>query len=461
MTSYKVLFLPAAILLSVLCLGSSMQNEFADMESKSRIWTDWRGQKITAKWKYVSQEGDSVWLLQDGKSKVMQIPFSRLSEDDRKYISNTVQISKKLGYKWIDGVYMSTNEIREMNYVKKARSLVKEKSPKNRISFRVFQPLEYGALCTIGEKHDWGGYSYNGPIFYWNVGVKGLVANEETYTDKRLYWAGTFSYKTKIGDSNTVLWYVEDFDRAVYLVRGNFGLFITGDPRFSKFDEPPKATQPIPHENPPMPTTWGTGFFISTNGFIATNHHVVRGKSNFMIKYLNDDIPAKLIAVDSHTDLAILKVDCGEFPALPFSKSKTANLGQDIFVMGFPLHQSQGFSPKVTKGVISSLTGIHDDPTTYQIDASIQPGNSGGPVCDVHGNLLAIVVSSLNDKFFLQHHDVIPQNVNYAIKKSYLMAFLSTIPACIPLSDEGAFDHHSLEDAVKYVRFCIVHITAR
>ena len=434
------------------------------MEDKYRTWTDFRGNTIKAQWKSVSQDGNSVWLLQDGKKKPVCLLVSSLSADDQKYISDTLRISRKLGYQWIDGVYMSTNEIREMNFIKKARSIIYEKSPKDRISFRVFQVIKYGALCTIGEKREYG-YSYIGPQFFWNIGHDGMVANGETYENKRLYWAGTLTYDTVKGNSNTILRYVEDLSRAIYFVRGQLGLFIKDDSRFSVFDEP--ATPPnnsftpssTNHQSTSGVTFYGTGFFISTNGYIVTNHHVVRDKTHFSIKSSSGIFNAKRVANDTRIDLAVLKVD-GHFSALPFARQNIAKLGQDIFVMGFPLHRSQGFSPKVTKGVISSLNGLRDDPIAYQIDASIQPGNSGGPVCDSHGNLLAVVVSSLDDKYVFQHHGTIPQNVNYAIKKSYLSAFLSSIPDCATLPSIESQDFDSFEDAVKFVQQCIVLITA-
>ena len=76
----------------------------------------------------------------------------------------------------------------------------------------------------------------------------------------------------------------------------------------------------------------------------------------------------------------------------------------------------QGFSPKVTRGVISGETGFKGDVREYQIDASIQPGNSGGPLFNDSGELVGVVVATLRDG----------QVVNYAIKKAYLLAFLDS-----------------------------------
>ncbi len=439
----------------------AFSNEFSCMDAP-REWTDHKGIKLTASWEHVSQDGTVVWLGIKGK-KTLKLPVSRLSATDQLFVSSYIARLKSLGYVWNDGVWMSPSLVREINYVKRARSLVQEKSPRDLISFRVVQALSYGALCRIGEK---SAYSdtifYSGPLFYWNVGQKNLVANEEIYKNKQLYWAGTYQYETVKGTVNTVLWYVDDFNRAVYLVRGKFGFFDKGDSRFVDFDDSnaPPSTSGSPAEKPKddaVVSAYGSGFFISTNGFLVTNHHVVDGGKRFSILSDCGEFSAKLIAKDPNTDLAVLKVD-GSFTALSLSSDKNARLGQDIFVMGFPRPSDQGFAPKVTKGVISSLKGLQDNPTRYQIDASIQPGNSGGPVCDAHGNLVAVAVSSLSAKYFLKHEGSLPQNVNYAIKKSYLLAFLDSIPELANCHRIARADFSRFEDAVAFVQKCVVLI---
>ncbi len=100
-----------------------------------------------------------------------------------------------------------------------------------------------------------------------------------------------------------------------------------------------------------------------------------------------------------------------------------ANLGATIFTIGFPRPSLQGFSPKVTKGVISGLNGIKDDISQYQIDAAVQPGNSGGPLADENGNIVGVIVGKLNDSYLIKNHGSIAQNVNYAIKKHMYMHY--------------------------------------
>ena len=113
--------------------------------------------------------------------------------------------------------------------------------------------------------------------------------------------------------------------------------------------------------------------------------------------------------------------------------------------MGFPMPGLQGFSPKVTKGIISGTSGFKGDVREYQIDATIQPGNSGGPLFDAVGNVVGVLVASLKNG----------QAVNYAIKKSYVMAFLDSIAECsagLEESDDSSAVKLQLSDVISRVQ---------
>ena len=90
-----------------------------------------------------------------------------------------------------------------------------------------------------------------------------------------------------------------------------------------------------------------------------------------------------------------------------------------------PAVQGTSFPPKVTRGEISSLNGIGDDPRSWQISVPVQPGNSGGPLLDENGNLVGVVVSKLGLKAATITGDL-PQNVNYAVKGAYALALLES-----------------------------------
>ena len=99
--------------------------------------------------------------------------------------------------------------------------------------------------------------------------------------------------------------------------------------------------------------------------------------------------------------------------------------GEDVVAVGFPLSSLLSREPNITAGVISAMNGLRGDKRHYQITAPIQRGNSGGPVTDMHGNVVAIVVSTLNATKVADKSGAIPQNVNFAIKGELLKKFLS------------------------------------
>jgi S1-C subfamily serine protease len=103
-------------------------------------------------------------------------------------------------------------------------------------------------------------------------------------------------------------------------------------------------------------------------------------------------------------------------------------LGDTVFALGFPNVRLQGFEPKLTKGEINGLAGAQDDPRHFQISAAIQPGNSGGPLVNLSGNVVGIVTARLSDAAGLLTSGALPQNVNYALKSSYAQVFLESVP---------------------------------
>ena len=161
----------------------------------------------------------------------------------------------------------------------------------------------------------------------------------------------------------------------------------------------------------------GTGFALN-NGYVVTNFHVVEDAKSIKICGVNGDFDitytASVVATDKVNDLAIIKVNDNKFSgfgSLPYSiDMQQAEVGEDVFVLGYPLTQTMGEEIKLTNGIISSRTGFQGDVSLYQMSAPIQPGNSGGPLFNSKGNVVGIVCA---------HHEG-AENVGYAIKTSYL-----------------------------------------
>jgi S1-C subfamily serine protease len=178
---------------------------------------------------------------------------------------------------------------------------------------------------------------------------------------------------------------------------------------------------------PDSPTASGTGFFITDDGYLITNNHVVKDATKVRLVTSAGTIDAKVVQVDAANDLALLKAD-GKFSPLPIAASRMAHLGGTVATIGFPDPTLQGFAPKLAKGEIASLSGAADDPRYFQISVPVQPGNSGGALVDEHGNVVGIVSAKLDASAALAASGSLPENVNYAVKSSFLLSFLESVP---------------------------------
>ena len=167
--------------------------------------------------------------------------------------------------------------------------------------------------------------------------------------------------------------------------------------------------------------SYGSGFFINANGHIVTNEHVIDGCEE--VKLHNKKLA--IIAKDGRNDLAVLKSDAYPTEYLTF-KSQDASLADDVIAAGYPFGDSFSSSLKVTKGIVSSIVGIDNDASRIQIDAALQPGNSGGPIVNPAGEVIAVSVSKLDAGFTLENFGVLPENTNFGIKVSTLKTFLNS-----------------------------------
>lgn len=175
----------------------------------------------------------------------------------------------------------------------------------------------------------------------------------------------------------------------------------------------------------------GSGFFITADGYFVTNNHVVEEADSVSVKFGDALIPARVIKTDATNDIAILKLE-GKFPCLPLGEDLQTRPGEDVFTVGFPMTDVMGEAPKTTLGTVSAITGVEDDPRTFQISVQIQPGNSGGPLAlKSTGNVIGVTSSSLNAAKFLEQGRPVPQNVNYAMKGSYIRPLLATVPGLV------------------------------
>jgi serine protease Do len=158
----------------------------------------------------------------------------------------------------------------------------------------------------------------------------------------------------------------------------------------------PKAKPPAPDadgdDDGPESQASGSGFFISADGYIVTNNHVVEHAKEIKI-ILKDkrELKGKVIGTDENTDLAVVKVEGRGFPFVNFENSATPRVGDWVIAIGNPF----GLSATATAGIVSAYNrDLKDESSSFvdylQIDAPINPGNSGGPTFDVYGRVIGV-----------------------------------------------------------------------
>lgn len=176
----------------------------------------------------------------------------------------------------------------------------------------------------------------------------------------------------------------------------------------------------------------GTGFAVTSDGMILTNNHVAGDCRTITV----DGAPATLVGKDEAFDLALVKVDgVTDQPSVTFSM-RPAALNGDVTVAGYPLAGVLS-GLNVTRGSVTSVKGMGGDGSRMQISAPVQPGNSGGPVVDVHGQVVGVVVSKLDAKLVQDAIGDIPQNVNFAIRGEIAKLFLYQNGVTPAISDES------------------------
>jgi S1-C subfamily serine protease len=172
----------------------------------------------------------------------------------------------------------------------------------------------------------------------------------------------------------------------------------------------------------------GSGIVVNSSGDVLTNQHVVKGCKTVLVKGMNmAPVAARVDAVDPKNDLALLKINpapAAGKPAVFRRQSRPAKLGESIGVIGYPLTGILSAEPKATFGQINSVAGANNDYTLLQISAPIQPGNSGGPVLDVSGSVIGVIVSEASMALAALTGSL-PQNINFAIRGDFAQIFLN------------------------------------
>ena len=172
-------------------------------------------------------------------------------------------------------------------------------------------------------------------------------------------------------------------------------------------------------ENVSSPGASGSAFFIDDKGHLITNNHVIKGFENrAKIFYDNEEVKLKFIACDEQLDLALLKANVKNEDFIEVA-DKVVKKMQNIVAAGYPLGKHLSDDLKFTSGIVSSLKGPGNNSAIMQIDAALNPGNSGGPIVDKEkGHLTGVAVSGLRKD--------VTEGINYGIKASRVKEFLES-----------------------------------
>ena len=175
-----------------------------------------------------------------------------------------------------------------------------------------------------------------------------------------------------------------------------------------------KEPKQSPDNDKVVAASSGSGFFVTGAGHLVTNYHVIEKCDAVKVSFKGKEIQADTIAIDKLNDLAIIKSEIKPSKVFPVSNEDAALL-QDVIVAGFPLGIKVSSAIKIHKGTVTALSGIGDNYSNFQTDATINKGNSGGPIINQKGNVIGVAVQLLPPEE--------AQNIFFGVKSSMLKTF--------------------------------------
>jgi peptidoglycan hydrolase-like protein with peptidoglycan-binding domain/uncharacterized protein YecT (DUF1311 family) len=195
--------------------------------------------------------------------------------------------------------------------------------------------------------------------------------------------------------------------------------------------EPPETSPQVATAEEPKPSAskltleaTGTAFAINTSGQFLTNYHVIESCEAVRLRVAGGRQGGAVVATDKRNDLAVVGTTATGIEPLRFREGKGIRPADAVVALGFPYAGLLATSPQVTTGTVSALAGLNDDSRFLQLSAPVQPGNSGGPLVDLSGNVVGIVSGRINDLAVAEATGTLPQNINFAIKSATIREFL-------------------------------------
>ena len=187
-----------------------------------------------------------------------------------------------------------------------------------------------------------------------------------------------------------------------------------------KDESKPKKQKPVieGNDNDIVPAASGSGFYITSSGYIVTNNHVIEGCRKVSLTHNGKEIYASVIATDPKNDLAILKSNVRPKRFYKIN-SDDPKLLEDVIIAGYPLGKRVSSAIKTSKGSITSLAGYGDNYSNFQTDAALNQGNSGGPILNNSGNVVGVAVANYGKQAGVE-------SFNFGIKASTVKTFINS-----------------------------------
>ena len=280
------------------------------------------------------------------------------------------------------------------------------------------------ALAQFNANDEYGLLIALAPEWKPESGVLNFELGYKVFDTKgKLLFEGKETDKADIGDiAQTAAFYNTALKTAQVI---SVKVLNTLNPSLSAFPELAKvdlvAKETIADMKKPVST--GTGFFVNKNGQILTAAHVLDDCLVTKATFGKKDSYATLLANSTLLDTAVLTSEFTQVPFLPLREGDDTVVGEPVANVGYPLQGVLAQSANLTRGNISAADGIPGSMGHLQFSAPIQPGSSGGPIVSDGGELLGMAVSTLNVTNLIEK-GIVPQNVNFALKRQHIRRFL-------------------------------------
>ncbi len=212
----------------------------------------------------------------------------------------------------------------------------------------------------------------------------------------------------------------------------------------------------------PPTVAGGSGFLVSRT-LVVTNFHVVDGLDNAHCFIDNVPFEAVVLARDRDNDLALLRLASpaqDTIQPLKLGRASKVKRGQKVHALGYPLTDVLGSELRAHTGIVSSLSGYEGRSTQFQVEMSLNPGNSGGPLLDEHGHVVGVVTSKLGIGHMLRTGNV-PEGVAFAVKADLIEVLAAAVGASDEIAHAAEGDPMELEAIVDRSANAVVRVEGK